>query len=154
MVSLPAGAQKGKAPAYLPAKSAIVIDCSSGQVLYARNEHARLPIASTTKIMTALLALESGKLDDTVVVSERASKTESSSLGLRPGERVKLDDLLTALLLKSANDSAVAIAEHVGGSVEGFSSRMNERARQLGAQDSHFCNPNGLFDPEPLLLGL
>ena len=82
-----------------------------------------------------------------MVVSERATKTESSSLGLKPGERLPLDTLLTALLLKSANDAAVAIAEHVGGSVEGFANLMNARAKQLGANDSHFVNPNGLYDP-------
>jgi D-alanyl-D-alanine carboxypeptidase (penicillin-binding protein 5/6) len=125
--------------------------------------HARRPVASTTKIMTALVALESAatprsgvapslrstsRLDDWVTVSEDATKVEPSSLALKPGERVRLDDLLTALLLKSANDAAIAIAEHVSGSVPAFAERMNARARELGATDTHFVNPHGLFDPD------
>jgi len=148
-VSLAAGVAYGGEPEQLivGAKSAILIDAASGAVLMGKDEHARLPIASTTKILTALLALESSRPDDWVVVSERATKVEGSALGLKPGEREPMDTLLAALLLKSANDAAVAIAEHVGGSVEGFAARMNARAKQIGATESHFVNPNGLHDP-------
>ena len=135
-------------PPVVQAKSAILVDSLSGAVLFQQGAHDRRPIASTTKVMTALVALESSRLDETVVATERCTKVEGSCLALKPGERVKLDDLLTALMLKSANDAAVAIAEHVGGTVDGFVARMNRRAQELGAKDSHFANPNGLFDPE------
>ncbi len=130
-----------------PSPSAVLIDTNSGTVLFDQHRHDRRPMASTTKIMTALVTLESANLDDTVTATEACTKTEGSCLALKPGERVKLDDLLAALLLKSANDGAVAIAEHVSGSVEAFVARMNQRAKELGANDTHFANPNGLYDP-------
>ncbi len=135
-----------QAPA-VGAKSAVLVDVGTGQVLYQVAAHERRPVASTTKIMTALIALESAHLDDWVVVSADATQVEPSVLDLKPGEQVRLQDLLAGLLLKSANDAAVAIAEHVSGSVEKFSERMNERARELGARDTHFVNPHGLYDP-------
>ena len=135
-----------QAPA-IQAKSAVLVDVASGQVLHAKAAHERRPMASTTKIMTALVTLESARLDDWVTVSANAPQVEPSVLNLKPGEQVRLDDLLAALLLKSANDAAVAIAEHVSGSVEGFAEQMNKRARELGARDTHFVNPHGLHDP-------
>ena len=130
-----------------PSPSAVLMDTNSGTVLFDQRMHDRRPMASTTKIMTALVTLESAKLDDTVTATAICTKTEGSCLALKPGERVKLDDLLAALLLKSANDGAVAIAEHVSGRVEAFVARMNQRARELGAKDTHFANPSGLYDP-------
>jgi D-alanyl-D-alanine carboxypeptidase (penicillin-binding protein 5/6) len=137
------------------AKSAVLMDAATGVVLYGKDMHARRPIASTTKIMTALVTLESAArrgspihLDDWVTVSENATKVEPSSLALKPGERMQLNDLLAALLLKSANDAAIAIAEHVGGNVPAFAGLMNARAQELGATDTHFVNPHGLFDAD------
>ncbi len=102
------------------AKSAILIEQHSGRVLFAKDAYTKRRIASITKIMTAILAIESGKMDDTVTVSARAVRTEGSSIYLRQGEKIKLRDLVYGLMLRSGNDAAVAIAEHVGGSVEGF----------------------------------
>ncbi|WP_078553197.1 D-alanyl-D-alanine carboxypeptidase family protein [Bacillus alkalicellulosilyticus] len=130
------------------AQAAILIEQSSGRVLYAKNEHAQLRIASITKIMTAILAVESGMLEDTVTVSNNASGTEGSSLYLKPGEKIKLKDLVYGLMLRSGNDSAVAIAEHVGGSLDGFIYMMNEKAEEIGMTRTVFNNPHGLDDHE------
>ena len=108
-------------------KSAIVMDGQSGRVLFAKDEHEKRRIASITKIMTAILAVESGKLDETVTVSDRAVRTEGSSIYLTSGQKVKLKDLVYGLMLRSGNDAAVAIAEHVGGSLEGFVYMMNQK---------------------------
>ena len=105
-------------------------------------------MASCTKIMTALVALEHGELTDTVKVSARAAGVEGSSIYLKQGEELTLEDLLYGLMLASGNDAAVAIAEHIGGSVDGFLVMMNERARELGAMDTHFATPNGLDTKE------
>ncbi len=147
-LTIATGYAAAEAPPAIGAKAAVLMDAASGTVLFAQNAHDRRPVASTTKILTAIVALESEKLDTTVVVSDDATRVEGSSLGLKPGERLPLDTLLTALLLKSANDSAKAIAEHVGGSVDGFAELMNEKAKALGATDSHFTNPNGLYEPD------
>lgn len=101
-------------------------------------------MASTTKIMTAVVALEQGNPDDIVTVSNRAANVEGSSMWLKPGEKIKLESLLYGLMLNSGNDAATAIAEHVGGSVEGFAEMMNKKAAQLGLKDTHFTNPHGL----------
>ncbi|UOE92418.1 D-alanyl-D-alanine carboxypeptidase family protein [Alkalihalobacillus sp. LMS39] len=130
------------------AQAAILIEQSSGRVLYAKDEHAQLRIASITKIMTAILAIESGMLEETVTVSNNASGTEGSSLYLKPGEKIKLKDLVYGLMLRSGNDSAVAIAEHVGGSLDGFIYMMNEKAREIGMTRTVFNNPHGLDDHE------
>ena len=131
----------------LSASAAVLLDATTGAVLYARNAHQRRDPASTTKIMTALLAFEYGRLDDLVTVSRRAAATPGSSMGLRAGQVFALSDLLTGLMLASGNDAAVAIAEHVAGSVEAFVDLMNERARQLGLRDTRFRNPHGLTAP-------
>ncbi|QOR83226.1 D-alanyl-D-alanine carboxypeptidase [Geobacillus stearothermophilus] len=130
------------------AKSAILIEQHSGRILFAKDAYTKRRIASITKIMTAILAIESGKLDDMVTVSARAVRTEGSSIYLRQGEKMKLRDLVYGLMLRSGNDAAVAIAEHVGGSVEGFVFLMNEKAAEIGMRDTEFANPHGLDDAE------
>ena len=128
------------------ASAAILMDMDSGRVLYERNAGTRMLIASTTKIMTALVAIRDGSLGDTVKVSREAAYTEGSSMYLKEGEKLTLETLLYGLLLCSGNDAAVAVAEHVGGSVEGFVERMNDTALELGMEDTSFANPNGLDD--------
>jgi D-alanyl-D-alanine carboxypeptidase (penicillin-binding protein 5/6) len=122
------------------------MDGDTKAVLFSQNMHARRPMASTTKIMTALIALESGTLEDQVTVSDGILTADGSSIGLREGDVVPMRVLLAALLLESANDAAVAIAEHIGGSVSGFAELMNTRAQQLGAKNTHFTNPHGLYE--------
>lgn len=132
----------------ISAQSAILIEQESGRVLYEKDADKQLRIASITKIMTAILAIESGKMQETVTVSKNAYGTEGSSLYLRLGEKIKLEDLVYGLMLRSGNDAAVAIAEHVGGSLDGFVYMMNEKAKQLGMEKSVFNNPHGLDDHE------
>lgn len=144
-VSLAAGATP--VPPEIAAKSAIVVDSVTGKVLYEKACHTRRPPASTTKMMTAILALEHGSLDEQVCASAHACQTPNSSLHLKPGELLTLRNLLYGLLLRSGNDAAVCVAEHIGGSEQGFVSRMNRRAIELGAKDTHFVNPHGLFKP-------
>ena len=128
------------------ATSAILVDAESGRVLYEQNADAKMLIASTTKIMTALVAIREGDPSDLVTVSREAAYTEGSSMYLKVGEKLTLETLLYGLMLCSGNDAAVAIAEHVGGSVEGFVRLMNETAKDLGMTQSSFANPNGLDD--------
>lgn len=132
----------------IEATAAILVDAETGQVLYEKNADERRSIASTTKIMTALLIIERGQLDAVCSVSKRAAETPQSSISLDPGERLRLDDLLAAVLVKSANDAAVAAAEAVAGSERAFVDTMNQRARELGATNTHFTNPHGLYDAE------
>ncbi|MGQ9558271.1 MAG: D-alanyl-D-alanine carboxypeptidase family protein [Desulfurispora sp.] len=129
------------------AQGAILIDLATGQVLYARNAQERLYPASTTKILTAWLAIKHGRLDDRVTIEPEDVGCEGSSVGLQVGEQVRLEDLLYALMLSSDNDAAQAIARHVAGSVPDFVDMMNREAAALGAKNSHFANPNGLPDP-------
>lgn len=126
------------------ASAAVLIDADSGRVLYSYNQDAQMGIASTTKILTALVAIQYGNLGDVVTVSQTAAYTEGSSMYLSVGEELRLETLLYGLMLSSGNDAAVAIAEHVGGSVEGFAVLMNEMAQQIGMTNSSFANPNGL----------
>ncbi|NLO89702.1 MAG: D-alanyl-D-alanine carboxypeptidase [Clostridia bacterium] len=130
------------------AEGAVLMDAESGRVLWAKNPHKRLFPASTTKILTAVLALEEGELDSTVVVSKEASETGGSSIWLEEGERMTLEDLLYAVLLSSANDAAAAVAEHIGGTQENFVRMMNEKAKAIGAKETHFANPHGLHDEQ------
>lgn len=130
------------------ATSSILVDVDSGRVLYEHNADAKMLIASTTKILTALVAIREGDLSDTVTVSAQAAGTEGSSMYLQAGEKLTLETLLYGLLLCSGNDAAVAVAEHVGGSVEGFVDLMNETAHDLGMDHSSFANPNGLDHPD------
>lgn len=128
------------------AKSAITIEQSTGRILYEKDAHTKRRIASITKIMTAILAIESGKMDKTVTVSESILKAEGSAIYLKVGEKIKLSDLVYGLMLRSGNDAAIAIAEYVGGSVEGFATMMNQKAEWIGMENSHFTNPHGLDD--------
>lgn len=128
----------------LYAKSALLMDTANQRVLYEKNGYEVLPMASTTKIMTAVLALEYGNLEDEVTVSAYAASRPKVRLGMKEGEVYKLKDLLFSLMLESHNDSAVAIAEHIGGSTEGFAEMMNQKARDLGCQNTYFITPNGL----------
>ncbi len=126
------------------AHSAILLDGSSGQVLFEKNADQKSLIASTTKIMTALVTLEQGNLDDVVEIPAAAVGVEGSSMYLKNGEKLTVEHLLYGMMLSSGNDAAVALALHIGGSIEGFAEKMNEKARSLGLQNAHFTNPNGL----------
>ena len=128
----------------LYALSAVLMDADSGRILYEKEGEMPRPNASTTKVLTCILALENGDGDDYVQVSANAASQPQVKLGLQKGEQYYLEDLLYSLLLQSHNDSAVAIAEHIGGSVEGFSDMMNAKAREIGCMDTHFITPNGL----------
>jgi D-alanyl-D-alanine carboxypeptidase (penicillin-binding protein 5/6) len=139
---------KTEAVGGVSAQSAILMEQHSGRVLFEKDAHTKRRIASITKIMTAILAIESGKMNETVTVSSRAVRAEGSSLYLKEGEKIKLRDLVYGLMLRSGNDAAVAIAEHVGGSVEGFVFLMNQKATEIGMRDTHFANPHGLDDAE------
>jgi len=130
------------------ARSAILMDETSGRVIYEVNAHEKRRIASITKIMTAILAIESGELDEIVTVSGNAAGTEGSSLYLKEGEKIKLEDLVYGLMLRSGNDAAVAIAEKVGGSFDGFVWMMNQKAEEIGMKNTNFSNPHGLDTTE------
>ncbi|MFE3575866.1 D-alanyl-D-alanine carboxypeptidase family protein [Lysinibacillus sp. NPDC059133] len=127
-----------------------VLDGDTGRVLFKSNSDARLPIASLTKIWTALVAIENSNLQDEVVISPRAATSEGSSIYLQAGERVTVETLLYGLMLRSGNDAATALAEHAGGSVEGFVKLMNERAVVAGLTNTVFMNPSGLHHDEHL----
>lgn len=126
------------------ARAAVLIERDTGKVLLASNADERLPMASTTKVMTALLALEYGKLDEVVTAGRNAYGVPGTSIYLELGEKLTLHDLLYGLMLASGNDAAVAIAEHIGGDVETFCRMMTERAAQLGCTDTVFLTPHGL----------
>ena len=128
----------------LYAQAAVLMDAESGRVLYGKNPKEVLPMASTTKIMTCILALEYGNPDEIVEASSYAVSMPKVKLYVRSGEKYRLKDLLYSLMLESHNDSAVVIAEAVGGSVEGFAVMMNQKARDIGCFDSYFITPNGL----------
>lgn len=128
------------------AKAAIVIDARTGEILYGHNENDRLPMASTTKIMSALIALESGGLDEQFTVDSDAIRTEGSSMGLREGDIVTMRALVCGMLLPSGNDAANAAAVRLSGSVDAFVEQMNSRAATMGLSDTHFVTPSGLDD--------
>ncbi len=130
----------------ISAETAVLIDAASGKVLYDRRMNAHMYPASTTKILTAMIALEQLDPETEVEVSENAVNQEGSSIYLKVGEKIKLKDLLYGMMLRSGNDSAVAAAEAAGGSVESFAEIMNERVQSLGLKNSHFVNPSGLQD--------
>lgn len=135
---------QSKKPPVVNALAAVVMEASSGRVLYSKNAAVKRSIASTTKIMTAIVAIENGDMDDTVSISRRAAGIGGSTLGLREGQEYTLRELLYAMLLISANDAAIAVAEYIGGTVEEFADMMNKKARSIGASDSHFITPHGL----------
>lgn len=128
----------------LYASAACVMDAGSGRILYGKNEAAPLPMASTTKIMTCILALENGNMEDPVTFSAKAASMPKVRLGAGKGRTFLLGDLLYSLMLESHNDTAVAIAEHIGDSVEGFAAMMNAKAAELGMSQTNFVTPNGL----------
>ena len=128
------------------AKAACILEMETGRVLFEENMHKRLPMASTTKVMTALLAIENGELSDRVTCSGNAFGVSGTSIYLAQGETLTLNEMLLGLMLSSGNDAAVAIAEHIGGSVEGFAQMMNARAKEIGAVNTNFVNPHGLPD--------
>ncbi len=131
---------------YLSGSSCILIDANTGRILFEKNPHVKMPMASTTKIMTALVALEYGNLEDEVIITKEAVGIEGSSIYLREGEIMSLEDLLYGLMLRSGNDAAVAIAIHVGGNLENFIDLMNKKAKEIGAVNTNFTNPHGLHD--------
>ena len=142
-------------PVTVSAPAAILIEAGTGQVLFEKNSHERRPPASVTKIMTMLLTMEAianGQigLDDMVSCSENAASMGGSQVYLEPGEQMSVRDMLKAVAVASGNDAAVALAEHIAGSMEGFVAMMNKRAEELGMADTHFVNCNGLDDPEHL----
>jgi D-alanyl-D-alanine carboxypeptidase len=140
------GFTSGQPPA-VTAKAAYVFDANLGFAYYAKDADQELPMASCTKIMTALLAVEHGSLDQVITVGPDAAalvRADSSYMGLSAGEKLTLRDLLYGLMLPSGNDAAVAIADGIGGSLSGFVAMMNQRAQQLGLTHTHFVNPHGL----------
>jgi serine-type D-Ala-D-Ala carboxypeptidase (penicillin-binding protein 5/6) len=140
----PAGATGSPA---ITARAAAIVDATTGEVIWERNGSTPLPPASTTKVLTSILALESGRLDESFRVSANAAETPPSKINLHPGQRMRLKNLLYAVLLNSANDAAEVVAEGLAGSDEAFASRMNARAREIGATTAHFANPHGLTAP-------
>lgn len=132
----------------ISAEAGIIIAADTGEVIYEKNPDDRLPMASTTKIMTAITALESSGKDDIVTVSANAERQEGTSLYLKRGDKIRMEDLLYGLMLNSGNDAAVAVAEYISGSVENFSCEMNKKAEKIGIKNSSFKNPSGLDDAE------
>lgn len=130
----------------LNSRKCVVYDRISKTIIYGKNENVKSAMASTTKIMTAIVVLENTDLNQEVVVSKKAGGTGGSRLGLRAGDKVRIEDLLYGLMLRSGNDAAVALAEHVGGSVQGFAELMNNKAVALGLKCTHFVTPHGLDD--------
>lgn len=147
LLFIPAASAQVSGPPELSAQCAILMDGESGRVLFEKNAHQARAIASITKLMTALVAVEyGGALEEQVTIRPEWTGIEGSSLYLKPGETVTLEALLYGLLLHSGNDAAVAVAAHCAGSVDAFVDRMNERAAELGMEQSHFTNPNGLSE--------
>lgn len=129
----------------LSGEGAILIDMDTEQILYSKNPHMKLQPASTTKIMTGILAIENGNMNDYVTIDDEIVKlTDGSHIALEHGERIKFEDLVNALLIESANDAALALAKHISGSVDEFVKLMNKKAKEIGALNTNFVNPNGL----------
>jgi serine-type D-Ala-D-Ala carboxypeptidase (penicillin-binding protein 5/6) len=147
LLALGGGTARAAGPPPLSAQSAILVDASNGEIIYQRAAEKRRAIASTTKLMTALLTMENTRLADKVAASDYVAAPIESKLSLRPGERLSVADLLRGVMLESANDAAVTLAEHVGGSRMAFVRMMNKRARELDLDNTHFSNPIGLDAP-------
>lgn len=133
------------------AKAALIVEKNTGKIIYEKNSETQNYPASVTKILTAILTIENCKLDDTATVSQSAISQIPSGYVVAPlfiGEQIKIKDLLYALMLKSANDAAYVLAEHIGGSVEGFSEMMNKKAKEIGCKNTHFVNPNGIHNDD------
>lgn len=135
-------------PSKMYSRAYCLIDADSNRILTSKDADKQLPMASTTKIMTCIVTLENGNLDDIVTVSKYAASMPDVQLNMKEGEKFRLGDLLYSLMLESHNDTAVAIAEHIGGSVEGFAELMNLKAEELGLTNTHFVTPNGLDSEE------
>ena len=135
-------------PPQVSALSWIVYDATADWVIASFEANTRLSPASTTKMMTALVAWDHLEMEELVTVSQTAADVGEAEVGLMPGEQIPAGDLFTAMLVRSANDAAMAVAEHVGGSIDGFARMMNDKARELGLNNSHFVNPHGLDDPD------
>ena len=146
--NIPGAAGPPISPPGVSAVSAVLMDAESGRVLYEKNAHLRLPIASTTKMMTALVVREQLNLKDKVTISTDAASVGEQEIWLEPGETLSVKDLLYALLIQSANDSAYALAQYTTGSIQSFAHLMNKEAEKIGIRDSHFTNPHGLDEPE------
>ncbi len=144
------GAEETAESAFAPisAEAAVLLDWNTGRVLFAKNPHLQKPMASTTKIMTAIVALEKGKLSDEIITSANAAAVGGSSIWLEAGEKKTLEELLYGLMLRSGNDAATAIAEHIGCDVKSFAALMTQRAKEIGAGNTSFRNPHGLDHPE------
>lgn len=132
----------------LSGKSSILMERDTGRILYEANSHEKMGMASTTKIMTALIALERGNLEDTIKIGSESTNIEGSSIYLKEGETISLKDLVYGLMLRSGNDAAIAIANHIGGSTEDFIRLMNDKAKSIGAVNTNFANPNGLTEED------
>lgn len=146
LLLIPLTTESAPAPVLNHAHSAVLMEGATGEIVYDKHGDKRMPPASTTKILTALIAIESGRLAEPVTVSDHAARTEGSRMHLKRGQVLSLEELVTGLLLRSGNDAGVAIAEHLAGSVAAFAEQMNARAYALGAHDCHFANPHGLPD--------
>jgi D-alanyl-D-alanine carboxypeptidase (penicillin-binding protein 5/6) len=146
LMAIATSAWAGPVPPVIAGHAAVLIDAVYGKVLYEKACHARMSPASTTKIMTATLALEHSKLTDTCTASAHACQTPFGNLHLKPGETLDLQNLMCGTLLRSANDGAMCIAEHVAGSEPEFVRMMNAKAKEIGAKDTHFVNPHGLYN--------
>lgn len=129
-------------------RAVLIIDTKSNTVMYEKNGYSKRAMASTTKIMTAIVVLEHAKLTDIVEISRKAGGTGGSRLGLKAGDKITINDLLYGLMLRSGNDAAVALAEQVGGSIEGFAKLMNKKAKELGLTNTNFVTPHGLDSQE------
>ena len=147
--AIQAPGEEAPAPLELRARAAVLMDGDTGRILYGKNQDQTLPMASTTKIMTCILALENASLDDVVEVSSYAASMPDVQLNIREGEQYRLEDLLYSLMLESHNDTAAAIAEHVAGTREAFADMMNQKARDIGCRDTFFITPNGLDAEDP-----
>jgi len=123
-----------------------VLEAGSNRVLYQRNMNEKLPMASTTKVMSAIIALEKGNLNDVIEIKKEWTGIEGSSIYLKEGEKLTLEDLLHGMMLVSGNDAAVSVANHIGGSIDGFAKMMNKKAKELGMKNTNFVNPHGLPD--------
>lgn len=129
-------------------RSSVVIDRNTNTILYGKNENTRRKMASTTKIMTAIIIIENCNLDETIEISKKAAGTGGSRLGLKTGDKITIRDLLYGLMLRSGNDAAVALAEHTSGNVENFTELMNQKSVNLGLTNTHFETPHGLDSDE------
>ena len=143
-LTCPAQAEENQGPETLYARSAVLMDADSGRILFEKNGEERLANASTTKILTCILALEKGEPEEPVIFSEEAVRQPEVHLGASKGETFYLEDLLYSLMLESHNDTAVAVAEAVSGSTAAFAEEMNQKAKEIGCTETHFVSPNGL----------